>query len=98
VSHLATRLGLEDDKAFIAAYWKVFESFFGAQNAPMIKATLLARVAKGDTGSSDLDRVCLGLRETMGWAAEAIEKKALDQVGRSYTAEAPHASEKRATT
>lgn len=79
MSHLASRQGLRADRAFEAAYWETFESFFGKNNAPMIKATLLARVDVADTGSSDLDRVCLGLRQTMGWAAEAIEKKALER-------------------
>ena len=95
MSHLASRIGLKGDKAFSAAYWSVFESFFGAANAPMIKATLLARVAHGDTGDGELDRVCLGMRQTMGWAAEAIERRALERIGRSAHDEAPQASENR---
>ena len=79
--HLASRLGVKNDKYFQAAYWKAFEAFFGPTNAPVIKAMLVARHIKVDTGSSDLDRVCFGLRETMSWLAEAIERKALDSVG-----------------
>ena len=96
MSHLASRLGIRDDKAFEAAYWKVFEAFFGSQNAPMVKATLLARVDEADTGASELDRVCYGLRQTMGWAAEAIEKRALEAVGQRP--EVAHPRENRATT
>ncbi|HEX9341403.1 MAG TPA: hypothetical protein VF992_09615 [Thermoplasmata archaeon] len=81
--HLASRLGVKNDKYFQAAYWKAFEEFFGPTNAPVIKAMLVARHVKVDTGSADIDRVCFGLRETMSWLAEAIERKALDSVGQS---------------
>lgn len=79
MSHLATPLGVREDAAFQQAYWKVFESFFGDQNARVVKATLLAKVKKGDTGDGELDRICFGLRQTMGWVAEAIEKRALSE-------------------
>ena len=81
MSHLATPLGIGHDKEFEEAYWKVFESFFGDQNARVVKATLLAKVKKGDTGEDDVDRICYGLRQTMGWVAEAIEKRALRETG-----------------
>ena len=77
MSHIATKVGARDDREFQAAYWRTFEAYFGTQNARVIKATLLAKVEQGDTGESELDRVCYGLRQTMGWLAEAIEKKAL---------------------
>ena len=38
MSHMATALGVRDDAAFQAAYWKVFEGFFGRQNAAVVKA------------------------------------------------------------
>jgi len=98
VTHLASLLGLKGDRAFEAAYWEVFESFFGRANAPMVKATLLARVSKGDTGGAEIDRVCLGLRQTMGWAADAIERKALEKIGQRPPEVMAQASENRATT
>ncbi|HYU07737.1 MAG TPA: hypothetical protein VEM77_11270 [Thermoplasmata archaeon] len=81
--HLASRLGVKNDKSFQTAYWKAFNDFFGPTNAPVIKAMLIARHVKVDTGNADLDRVCFGLRETMSWLAEAIERKALESVGQS---------------
>ncbi len=81
--HLASRLGAKNDKPFQTAYWKAFNDFFGPTNAPVIKAMLIARHVKVDTGNADLDRVCFGLRETMSWLAEAIERKALESVGQS---------------
>jgi len=74
---------VKNDKSFQAAYWKAFNDFFGPTNAPVIKAMLIARHVKVDTGTADVDRVCFGLRETMSWLAEAIERKALESVGRS---------------
>ena len=47
----------------------------------MVKAMLLSKVKKGDTGDAEIDRVCLGLRMTMGWLAEAIERSALSDAG-----------------
>ncbi len=81
--HLASRLGVKNDKSFQAAYWKAFNDFFGSTNAPVIKAMLIARHVKVDTGNAELDRVCFGLRETMSWLAEAIERKALESVGQA---------------
>jgi hypothetical protein len=43
---------------------------------------MLAKNAKADTGNAEIDRVCYGLRQTMGWLAEAIERKALSAIGR----------------
>jgi hypothetical protein len=83
MSHLASKLGARDDREFQAAYWRIFEAYFGAANARVVKATLLAKVEEADTGESELDRVCFGLRQTMGWLAEAIEKKALAEARRS---------------
>ncbi len=74
---------MKNDKSFQTAYWKAFNDFFGPTNAPVIKAMLIARHVKVDTGNADLDRVCFGLRETMSWLAEAIERKALESVGQS---------------
>lgn len=86
MAHLSGPLGLKDDDRFQAAYWKAFDDFFGKQNAMVVKAMLLAKNPKADTGNSDLDRVCFGLRQTMGWLAEAVEKKALAAVGHTETA------------
>lgn len=47
----------------------------------MVKSMLLSKVKKSDTGETELDRVCLGLRMTMGWLAEAIERTALLDAG-----------------
>jgi len=69
------------DETYRAAYWKAFEEFFGARNAPVVKAMLLARHEKVDTGKEELDRVCFGLRQTMSWLAEAIERKAIATAG-----------------
>ena len=74
---------MKNDKSFQTAYWKAFNDFFGPTNAPVIKAMLIARHVKVDTGNAELDRVCFGLRETMSWLAEAIERKALESVGQS---------------
>jgi hypothetical protein len=38
-------------------------------------------VKKADTGDTEIDRVCQGLRMTMGWLAEAIERTALHDAG-----------------
>lgn len=78
--HLAGPMGVRDDEAFQQAYWRFFEEFFGKQNSAVIKAMLLAKNAKADTGDDELDRVCYGLRKTMGWLAEAIERKAISAV------------------
>ena len=80
MTHLASKAGARDDRRFEEAYWKVFESFFGPQHARVVKAALLAKVEHGDTGDREIDRVCYGLRQTMGWVAEAIEKRALAEV------------------
>jgi hypothetical protein len=81
VPHLATRVGARDDPAFQKAYWQAFDKTFGDQNAHMIKSMLLSKVKSADTGDSELDRVCQGLRMTMGWLAEAIERTALEEAG-----------------
>ena len=75
--HLAAKLGLKSDESFQKAYWKYFEEFFGKQNSAVVKAMLLAKNDKADTGNEEIDRVCFGLRQSMGWLAEAIERKAL---------------------
>jgi len=81
VPHLAKTLGARDDPAFQQAYWRAFDKTFGDQNARMVKSMLLSKVKKADTGDTELDRVCLGLRMTMGWLAEAIERTALHEAG-----------------
>lgn len=73
-------MGLRNSDAYQKAYWRFFEEFFGKQNSAVIKAMLLAKNAKADTGDGEIDRVCFGLRQTMGWLAEAIERKALSVV------------------
>lgn len=78
--HLAGPLGVKDDESYRRAYWRYFDEFFGKKNAGVIKAMLLAKNAKADTGDDEIDRVCYGLRQTMGWLAEAIERKALSSV------------------
>jgi hypothetical protein len=81
VPHLATRIGARDDPAFQKAYWRVFDKTFGDQNAHMVKSMLLSKVKSADTGDSEIDRACQGLRMTMGWLAEAIERAALEEAG-----------------
>jgi hypothetical protein len=74
-------MGARDDPAFQKAYWSTFEKTFGEQNAQMVKSMLLSKVKKAETGDTELDRVCQGLRMTMGWLAEAIERSALQEAG-----------------
>lgn len=81
VPHLATVLGAKEDPDFQKAYWKAFDKTFGEQNAHMVKSMLLSKVKKSETGDAEIDRVCLGLRMTMGWLAEAIERTALQDAG-----------------
>lgn len=78
---MASRVGAKDDHSFEASYWRVFEQFFGPRNSSIVKAMLLAKYPRADTGTGELDRVCYGLRQTMAWLAEAIEKKALTEAG-----------------
>ena len=80
VPHLAGPMGVKDNDEFQRAYWKAFEEFFGKQNSAIVKAMLLAKHKQGDTGTAELDRVCFGLRQSMGWLAEAIERKAISAV------------------
>lgn len=47
----------------------------------MVKSMLLEKLKHGDTGDAEIDRVCLGLRTTMGWLADAIERTALHDAG-----------------
>ena len=75
--HIASPMGMKHNEAFQKAYWKFFEEFFGKQNSAVVKAMLLAKVDTADTGDEEIDRVCFGLRQSMGWLAEAIERKAL---------------------
>ncbi len=79
--HIATSLGIRKDAKFRKAYWEAFERFFGPANSQVIKAMLLAKTPIGDTGEEEIDRVCYGLRSTMAWLAEAIEKSAINVVG-----------------
>jgi len=74
-------MGVRDNPAFQQAYWRAFDKTFGDQNAHMVKSMLLSKVKKGETGDAEIDRVCLGLRMTMGWLAEAIERSALSEAG-----------------
>lgn len=80
-THLASRLGVKDDHAFQTAYWKAFEQFFGTRNAEIVRGMLLAKYERADTGTGELDRVCFGLRQTMSWLAEAVERRALAEAG-----------------
>lgn len=86
MSHLAVPKGVRDDDSYQQAYWRTFEGFFGKPNSAVVKAMLLAKHDKADTGDGELDRVCFGLRQTMGWLAEAIERKAIAQLGEMSTA------------
>ena len=79
--HVAGPLGLKNDKSYQAAYWKALEEFFGKQNSAVVKAMILAKNPKADTGDGEIARMCYGLRQTMGWLAEAIERKAVSAVG-----------------
>ena len=81
--HIAGPMGVKDDERFQRAYWKAFEEFFGKQNAAVVKAMLLAKHPKGEAGNGEIERVCFGLRQTMGWLAEAIERKALQAIGQA---------------
>jgi hypothetical protein len=87
--HLAGQFGLRDDDSYQDAYWKAFQEFFGPNNAPIVKAMLLERNERVDTGDGELDRVCFGLRETMSWLAEALERKALKSVGKDASKAPP---------
>lgn len=78
---MASKQGAEDDPAFQEAYWEAFARFFGRNNARTVKAMLLVKNPEGDTGKGELDRVCFGLRQTMSWVAEAIEREALKASG-----------------
>lgn len=80
---MATSRGLKEDEAYREAYWRAFDRFFGTQNAAVIKAMLLAKYEPGEAGRTELDRVCYGLRKTMGWIAEAIEHAAVNDVERA---------------
>ena len=85
-------MGARDDPGFQQAYWKAFNRTFGDQNAKMVKSMLLSKVKKADTGDTELDRVCQGLRMTMGWLAEAIERSALSEAGYEDKREPPRTS------
>ena len=74
-------MGAKNDRAFQEAYWRSFERVFGPQNSRMVKSMLLTKVKTADTGDSTIDRVCFGLRTTMGWLADAIERMALREAG-----------------
>lgn len=73
---MARPQGVKPDQAYEAAYWRAFEKFFGPQNGPVVKAMLLARYPPGEAGATEVDRVGYGLRQTMGWVADAIERAA----------------------
>lgn len=44
---------------------------------------LLAKFPPGEAGMSDIERVSYGLRQTMGWVAEAIERTAMSEAPRA---------------
>lgn len=85
--HIATKLGIKRDEEFKRAYWTAFDHFLGAENSRLLKTMILARTPKGDTGKEDIDRICYGLRTTIPWLADAIEKSALGRRGRGTLAE-----------
>ena len=64
--HVAGPLGLKNDKSYQAAYWKALEEFFGKQNSAVVKAMILAKNPRADTGDGEIARMCYGLRQTMG--------------------------------
>ncbi len=68
-----------DDRPYREAYWRAFDRFFGPQNGPVIKSMLLAKFPPGDAGMSEVERVSYGLRQTMGWVADAIERTAMGE-------------------
>lgn len=78
--HIATSLGIKKDAKFKKAYWNAFQRFFGEKNSAVIKAMILAKTPIGDTGEDEVDRVCYGLRTTMAWLAEAVEKSAIREL------------------
>lgn len=78
---MATPRGVQGDKAYHDAYWKAFYRFFGSQNGAVVKSMLLAKFPRGDRGKEEIDRVCFGLRQTMGWIADAVERAALADLG-----------------
>ena len=65
-----------DGEAYRRAYWRAFDRFFGGSNAAVVKAMLLAKYPHGDHGDDEVDRVAYGLRHTMGWIADAIDRAA----------------------
>ncbi len=89
---MATPRGVQADEAYQEAYWKAFYRFFGAQNGAVVKSMLLAKFPRGDRGKEEIDRVCFGLRQTMGWIADAVEKAALTDLGTSTDREAERLS------
>lgn len=68
--------GTKGSSAYQVAYWSAFDKFFGPHNGPVIKAMLLAKYPPGEAGHSEMERVAYGLRHSMGWVAEAIERSA----------------------
>ena len=76
MANIKRKSGEQRDAEFEEAYWKAFERFFGPQNSVIIKAMLLARKPASETCADEIDRVNCGLRDTMAWVAEAIEKSA----------------------
>lgn len=88
-------MGVREDPGFQKAYWHIFDTTFGDQNATMVKSMLLSKVKSADTGDAEIDRVCQGLRMTMGWLAEAIERAALKESGFDEPSDGPREGEKK---
>lgn len=63
-----------DTEAYRKAFWRAFERFFGTSNAAVVKAMLLAKYPHGEHGDDEVERVAYGLRRTMGWIADAIDR------------------------
>ena len=68
------------DAAYVEAFWRAFDRFFGPQNAPVMRAMLLAKYPAGQAGDSEVDRITFGLRATMAWIAEAIDRAARNEL------------------
>jgi hypothetical protein len=79
VTHPPNPVGTKD-AAYVEAFWRAFNRFFGPQNAPVMRAMLLAKYPAGEAGDSDLDRITFGLRATMAWIAEAIDRSARNEM------------------
>lgn len=81
---MTSSIGIAKDPVFIEAYWRNFEHVLGTE-AAAVKAVLIAK-AKGRPGrETDVELVCIGLRDLLPWQAEAIERLTLRELGKEET-------------